>query len=148
MYARVPADVGVKRDRPDAKKVKVVPKFVWSDDDTAQFERLKATVLSAPMLAYLDYSRPIFIRCDASRLGLTNALMNLSNARWLHDTASQVKLMMSLVQKKWTAKCSKLYPKSLTQQCLATRFIRSFKLFPTSTLVIPFILTPPSSQTL
>jgi transposase InsO family protein len=43
--------------------------FVWTTEDQTQFEVLKAAVLKAPMLAQLDYSKQIFIRCDASRFG-------------------------------------------------------------------------------
>ena len=53
-----------------AKKVaKAVPKFSWSADDERQFLELKALVLAAPLLKQLDYEKPIFIRCDASRFG-------------------------------------------------------------------------------
>jgi hypothetical protein len=69
LSSKMASDVGVKRERLDAKKVKVVPKFTWCDDDTVKFEQLKAAVLNAPLLAYLDYNRPIFIRCDASKFG-------------------------------------------------------------------------------
>jgi len=44
-------------------------KFVWSEDDERQFRELKDLVLSAPLLSVLDYSAPIFIRCDSSRYG-------------------------------------------------------------------------------
>lgn len=50
-------------------KTKLVPQFHWSETDTKMFEELKAAVLRAPMLEYLDYSKPIFVRCDASRFG-------------------------------------------------------------------------------
>jgi hypothetical protein len=48
---------------------KAVPKFSWSADDDAKFQELKQCVLQAPMLAHLDYTKPIYIRCDASRFG-------------------------------------------------------------------------------
>jgi hypothetical protein len=54
--------------KPSANAAKV-PKFEWSPDDQRQFEELKACVLAAPLLAQLDYSKQIFIRCDASRFG-------------------------------------------------------------------------------
>ena len=44
-------------------------KFVWSDQDQADFDALKHRVLEAPLLAILDYSKPIYVRCDASRFG-------------------------------------------------------------------------------
>jgi hypothetical protein len=50
-------------------RVKLVPKFTWSPDDKIKFEQLKQCVLDAPLLAQLDYSKPIFIRCDASKFG-------------------------------------------------------------------------------
>ncbi len=51
------------------KVAKAVPKFSWSPDDERQFLELKALVLAAPLLKQLDYEKPIFIRCDASRFG-------------------------------------------------------------------------------
>jgi hypothetical protein len=50
-------------------KVKVPQVFEWSDEDQKKFESLKEAVLHAPLLAQLDYSLPIYIRCDASRFG-------------------------------------------------------------------------------
>jgi hypothetical protein len=51
------------------KKERVAKKFEWSEDDQRQFDELKLCVLNAPLLSQLDYSKPIFIRCDASRFG-------------------------------------------------------------------------------
>jgi hypothetical protein len=48
---------------------KAVPAFSWSKQDEDDFQALKQCVLEAPMLAQLDYSLPIYIRCDASRFG-------------------------------------------------------------------------------
>jgi hypothetical protein len=48
---------------------KPAPPFVWTTEDQTQFDALKAAVLQAPLLAQLDYSKQIFIRCDASRFG-------------------------------------------------------------------------------
>ena len=45
------------------------PAFVWTEADQEQFEQLKACVLAAPLLAQLDYSKEIYVRCDASRFG-------------------------------------------------------------------------------
>lgn len=44
-------------------------KFAWSQSDAASFEELKQLVASAPLLSVLDYSKPIYIRCDSSRYG-------------------------------------------------------------------------------
>jgi hypothetical protein len=48
---------------------KTAPKFEWSEEDQRQFNELKACVLAAPLLAQLDYSKQIYVRCDASRFG-------------------------------------------------------------------------------
>jgi hypothetical protein len=52
-----------------ATGAKPAPKFDWSPEDQRQFEDLKACVLAAPMLAQLDYTKQIYVRCDASRFG-------------------------------------------------------------------------------
>ncbi len=44
-------------------------KFIWSQSDAASFDELKHLVASAPLLSVLDYSKPIYIRCDSSRYG-------------------------------------------------------------------------------
>ncbi len=51
------------------RKDKVLPKFEWSEEDDKQFELLKQCVVNAPLLSQLDYAKPIYIRCDASRFG-------------------------------------------------------------------------------
>ena len=43
--------------------------FVWTTQDENDFQMLKAAVLNAPLLAQLDYSKQIYVRCDASRFG-------------------------------------------------------------------------------
>jgi len=65
-------------------KVKVVPVFSWSAEDQAQFEALKADVLRCPMLACLDYAKPIFIRCDASRFGAGAVLFQYDERGFEH----------------------------------------------------------------
>lgn len=65
-------------------KVKAVPAFTWSDDDERQFQLLKADVLAAPMLAILDYSKPIFVRCDASRFGAGAVLFQYDSRGFEH----------------------------------------------------------------
>jgi hypothetical protein len=44
-------------------------KFEWSPGDAAAFVELKQLVLAAPLLSILDYTKPIYIRCDSSRFG-------------------------------------------------------------------------------
>jgi hypothetical protein len=66
-----------KRPAPEANGVPctvkypapVTPPFVWSAQDEENFQILKTAVLKAPLLAQLDYSKQIHVRCDASRFG-------------------------------------------------------------------------------
>jgi hypothetical protein len=44
-------------------------RFVWTDAANSAFEDLKAAVLATEPLAFLDYSKEIFIRCDSSQFG-------------------------------------------------------------------------------
>jgi hypothetical protein len=46
-----------------------VAPFTWSPQDEADFQQLKRAVLEAPLLAQLDYTKQIYVRCDASRFG-------------------------------------------------------------------------------
>jgi len=55
-------------------------KFEWNADDQRKFEKLKALVTAAPLLAQLDYSKQIHIRCDASRFGAGAVLFQYDDA--------------------------------------------------------------------
>jgi hypothetical protein len=67
--SKTAAEAGVKRSRTASQPSKSTPKFTWSEEDTKKFIQLKQHVLNAPLLQYLDYNRPIYIRCDASQFG-------------------------------------------------------------------------------
>jgi hypothetical protein len=45
------------------------PKFVWTDAAQRAFDDLKQAVVNTVPLAFLDYSKEIFIRCDSSQFG-------------------------------------------------------------------------------
>jgi hypothetical protein len=65
-------------------KVKVHQKFEWTKDDDINFEALKECVLQAPLLAHLDYSLPIYVRCDASRFGCGAVLFQYDSRGYEH----------------------------------------------------------------
>jgi hypothetical protein len=44
--------------------------FQWTIAHEASFQALKQSLVSAPMLALLDYSRPFCIKTDASSVGI------------------------------------------------------------------------------
>ena len=49
--------------------------YVWSNDCNASFERLKRSLITAPILTPPDYTKPFIIRTDASRSGLGGVLL-------------------------------------------------------------------------
>ena len=51
------------------KKSKI-PEFVWSLECQEGFDNLKKALISAPILAYPDYSKPFILETDASLKGL------------------------------------------------------------------------------
>jgi transposase InsO family protein len=67
-----------------AKAVKKVQKFVWTEDDDLAFEELKKAVLAAPLLKQLNYDKPIYIRCDASRFGAGAVLFQYDDRGFEH----------------------------------------------------------------
>lgn len=90
-----PLSIGNKRSMSDVAaisvaankskaKVKVLQNFVWSEDDQKKFEELKSAVLNAPLLSQLDYSKPIYIRCDASRFGCGAVLFQYDDRGYEH----------------------------------------------------------------
>jgi len=51
-----------------AGKAKTKP-FIWTDECQRAFDDLKAATLDTKLLANIDYTLPIFIRCDSSQFG-------------------------------------------------------------------------------
>ena len=47
-----------------------IPEFVWSPECQEGFDNLKKALISAPILAYPDYSKPFILETDASLKGL------------------------------------------------------------------------------
>jgi hypothetical protein len=74
----------VQGSQASRRKEKVLPKFVWTDDDDRQFQELKECVLQAPLLAQLNYELPIYIRCDASRFGAGAVLFQYDSRGYEH----------------------------------------------------------------
>ena len=51
-----------------------IPEFVWSPKCQEGFDNLKKALISAPILAYPDYSKPFILETDASLKGLEAVL--------------------------------------------------------------------------
>lgn len=54
--------------------------FSWTPEAQESFDRLKDAVMESPMLHFLDYSKPIIIRTDASQLGVGGILLQVEDA--------------------------------------------------------------------
>ncbi len=51
--------------------------FRWSDEAQKAFEDIKAAILAAPLLHFIDYGLPIIVRTDASQLGVGGMLLQV-----------------------------------------------------------------------
>jgi hypothetical protein len=69
-----------KQYRDGQLKPPPAPVFNWSAEDQQHFEELKRCVLQAPLLAQLNYSKQIYVRCDASRFGAGAVLFQYDEA--------------------------------------------------------------------
>lgn len=66
-------------------------KFSWTDSAQAAFETLKTCLSSAPVLQQPDFSRPFYIQCDASTVGVGSVLFQISDDGQEHPIAFQSK---------------------------------------------------------
>jgi hypothetical protein len=48
--------------------------FVWTSETTAAFQALKKALISAPVLALLDFSKPFTVETNASSKGISAVL--------------------------------------------------------------------------
>ncbi|TYJ52350.1 hypothetical protein B9479_007044 [Cryptococcus floricola] len=58
--------------------------WVWDHDCEVAFERLRSSLISAPILAHPDYSKPFILATDASRIGLGAVLSQLDDQQREH----------------------------------------------------------------
>lgn len=90
------------------------PSVTWSPECEAAFQRLKAELLKAPILAYADFSQPFILYTDASNLGLGAVLTQKQEgvekviayaSRSLHPTerndANYSSFKLELLAMKW-----------------------------------------------
>jgi hypothetical protein len=61
--------------QPLTKLTKKVNKFGWNEEQKEAFEKIKAALLSEPVLTYPDYQKEFHIFCDASCIAQAGALM-------------------------------------------------------------------------
>ena len=57
--------------------------FIWTPDHQESFDKVKAALVSPPVLAYFDYNLPTMLQTDASKLkGLGYALLQQHGNEW------------------------------------------------------------------
>ena len=64
----------------------LLSKFVWTEQTEEHFQILKRAVMEAGLLAYLDYTKPIYVRCDASMEGI-GAVLFQKEGEIIHPVA-------------------------------------------------------------
>ena len=69
------------------KQGQKLPKFIWTDAAQLAFEDLKEAVTNTTPLAFLDYAKEIFIRCDSSQFGAGAVLFQFDSEGREHPVA-------------------------------------------------------------
>lgn len=57
-------------------------KCVWTNETKAQYKELKTALISSPILAYPDFSKPFIINTDASDKAIAGVLLQEINGIW------------------------------------------------------------------
>lgn len=70
-------------------------KFVWTDAAESAFDELKNCLSSAPVLRQPDFSRPFYIQCDASTVGVGSVLFQVMEDMQEHPIAFHSKKLNS-----------------------------------------------------
>ena len=65
--------------------VQNLPPFEWTLEHQESFERLKHSLITAPILAYPNYEKPFLLKTDASLKGLGTVLsqQDLHSDQWV-----------------------------------------------------------------
>lgn len=64
-----------------------LPRFEWTTEAQAAFDKLKSCLTSAPVLSHPDFSKPFVIQCDASKTGVGGVLYQLDENGEEHPIA-------------------------------------------------------------
>lgn len=70
-------------------------RFVWTEEARQGFEKLKLSLVSAPVLSHPDFSRPFVIQCDASATGVGSVLYQVTDEGDEHPIAYMSKKLNS-----------------------------------------------------
>ena len=68
-----------------------LPQFEWTQEHHESFEKLKQSLISAPILAYPNYDKPFLLQTDASLKGLDTILSHedSNGDEWVMSFVSQ-----------------------------------------------------------
>ena len=66
---------------------KVDNKFIWTDNYEHAFEKLKETLVTAPVLAYPNYNKNFIVQTDASLTAIGGVLSQINDNGKKHPIA-------------------------------------------------------------
>ncbi len=76
--------------------------FVWDEATQAAFTQLKEVLLQKPVLAHIDYSKPIIIRSDACDLAVGGALLQPTDNPDEPDIIGFFSATLNAAQRRWS----------------------------------------------
>ena len=74
--------------------------FHWGKLEQATFLRIRSAVINAPVLAHIDYSRTIYIRTDASEIGIGGVLYQIKDGEEM--PVEYISKSFSQTERRWS----------------------------------------------
>jgi hypothetical protein len=94
--------------------------FVWGEVEQLAFESIKRACSKAPLLAHIDYAKPLVLRTDASDVGAGGLLVQLNEGGGEHVVATTSKAFNE-TERKWS---------TIEKECFAIFYsVRKFEHF-------------------
>ena len=76
--------------------------FGWGKEQEEAFQAIKEAAMRSPLLAFIDYSRPLVLRTDASTLGIGGVLLQLNEHHGKEVPIAFVSKAFNDVERKWS----------------------------------------------
>ena len=83
-------------------------KFIWSDEAQQSFEQLKNSLITKPILHYLDHSKDFYLECDASQYAVGAVLLQVGEDNKLFPVA-YISKKLTKPQLKWSTTEKEMY---------------------------------------
>lgn len=76
--------------------------FKWTDDDQSAFDLIKGAIVDSTHLHYLDYSLPIYLRTDASDVGVGGVLFQIDPDSGSRKVVTYISKAFNSVERNWS----------------------------------------------